>query len=159
MCPAPVGLFLSSLTRRAAQPNGGLRLRHGRHSIALTTALNHSSSWTRLRTLGSARIPDESSPRTIESTMKSPSCAVSQATTLESGRTLWAHLERWRRRGRSSELRRGDVVGRFTAVYWLEPAFDRAREEELHKAFIAPARLALEQIRTQDKKRRSALSS
>ena len=47
---------------------------------------------------------------------------------------------------RSSELRRGDVVGRFSAVYWLEPAFDRAREEEPHKAFIAPSRLALEQV-------------
>ena len=47
---------------------------------------------------------------------------------------------------RSSELRRGDVVGRFSAVYWLEPAFDRASEEELQKAFISPARLAPEQV-------------
>ena len=32
---------------------------HGRHSIALTTALNHSSSWPCLRRLGSARNPNE----------------------------------------------------------------------------------------------------
>jgi hypothetical protein len=40
------------------------------------------------RPKGTARIPNESSPSRIESTTKSPSCAVSQATTLESGRAF-----------------------------------------------------------------------
>ena len=57
-----------------------------------------------------------------------------------------SQLVRWHRRDRSSELRRDDVVGRLSAVHRLEPIFDRAGEQELHKPLIAPARLALERV-------------
>jgi hypothetical protein len=46
----------------------------------------------------------------------------------------------------SSERRHGNVVGCFSAVYWLGPAFDGASKQKFHKAFIWPARFALEQV-------------
>src|ERR1039457_1760938 len=50
------------------------------------------------------------------------------------------------RPGRSSEFGYLDVPGRFAAIHLLEPAFDRASEQQLHQTFIAQPLLSLQPV-------------